>query len=87
MSSLTLGHVRLAPAAHLLPPFRLLSIDADHHEVSVFSDLRWAASRLVSGGVIALNDPLHARWRGVGRATRSFFHLVDPRYLALRPLL
>jgi len=86
-SSLTLGHVRPAPAAHLLPPFRLLSIDADHHEVSVFSDLRWAASRLVSGGVIALNDPLHARWRGVGRATRSFFHLVDPRYLALRPLL
>ena len=86
-SSLTLGHVRPAPPSHVLPSFRLLSIDADHREVSVFSDLRWAAARLVSGGVIALNDALHARWRGVGRATRAYFHLVDPRYLKLRPLL
>ena len=58
-----------------------------HREINVSSDLRWAASRVLPGGIIVLNDVLNAKWTGVTRATRSFFHLVDRRYRQLRPLL
>ena len=87
-SSLTLSDWEpLPPAIAALPPFRILSVDGAHLELAVFSDLRWAAHRLAPGGILVLNDILHPRWLGVNRGLRSFFQLLDPKYMRLRPLL
>lgn len=67
--------------------FRLLSVDGGHSEVVAFSDLRWTASRILPGGVIALDDVLVSGWPGVSRAVRAFYHMLDRRHERLRPLL
>jgi len=66
---------------------RFISIDGGHLEALAFSDLRWASSSLIPGGIVALDDYANRAWPGVARALGSFFHLVDPSYSRLRPLL
>merc|ERR1712087_335695 len=66
---------------------RLISIDGGHIETLAFDDLRWASASLMPGGIIALDDFAYRAWPGVARALGSFFHLVDPGYMQLRPLL
>lgn len=86
-SSLRLFDDDVRAALAPLPPFRFLSVDGSHSEPVAFSDLRWAASRLAPGGIIALDDIANPSWVGVYRAVRTFFHVYDREYGRLRPLL
>jgi hypothetical protein len=55
-------------SARGLPAFRFFSIDGGHTQAVTLSDLRLAASVLMQGGVVALDDIKNEGWLGVRAA-------------------
>ena len=61
---------------------RLFSVDGSHSLRHAASDLRVAAASLAPGGVVLLDDFLHAGWLGVTEAAVLMLHGESPPPLA-----
>ncbi len=82
-----LEHTASQFAADPPRPFRFISVDGSHMSTAVFVDLEFAVRNLAPGGIVSLDDIPHQRWVGVARGLRSYWHLRDPGYKKLRPLV